>query len=224
MPRLDTWLVESGMFLSRQTAKRAIRDGLVTVDGKPAKPSTQISGREVILVLSDTADHPIGYSKLKKLNELHNGVLVRPGIYALDIGSSAGGFLQYLAENEVKVIGVEVSETFIENLQRIVDRYESVSIVIDDAFFLDPSELIGPRTLDLLLIDVTTDPDGTLGLIERFAPFLRTDGWLVAAFKTQDQSDLERIQSTMRRLGFTISRSVVLNPSVTEIHILAICQ
>ena len=53
MPRLDVWLVENGHFSSRQVAKRAIKEGMVIVDGKQCKPSKKMSGDEEIVISPD---------------------------------------------------------------------------------------------------------------------------------------------------------------------------
>ena len=90
MPRLDVWLVETGQFSSRQTAKRAIKDGFVIVNGRKCKPSTQVSEKDTIELLSTEADVPQGYQKLKELDERLQGKLICDACTALDIGSSAG--------------------------------------------------------------------------------------------------------------------------------------
>ena len=90
MPRLDVWLVDTGHFSSRQLAKRAIKEG------KTCKPSANVTGKENIKILTDAANMPIGYLKLEKLDKLMDENLVEDPCLALDIGSSAGGFLLYL--------------------------------------------------------------------------------------------------------------------------------
>ena len=138
MPRLDVWLTEQGLFSSRQVAKRAIRAGGVTVDGKLAKPSTWISGKEDVLVNNRASNTPQGYSKLMAIESALDTQFAKPGILALDIGSSAGGFLIYLAEKGAKVIGLEFSEDFIIQLNEIVKAFPEVSILMCDAFEVDP--------------------------------------------------------------------------------------
>ncbi|UCH03848.1 MAG: cell division protein FtsJ, partial [Candidatus Thorarchaeota archaeon] len=96
MSRLDIWLVEQGHFSSRQAAKRAIRAGHVKVNGELAKPSKQIRGSESVTVSKESLDTPVGYMKLKRIDD-SIGNVVTSATLALDIGSSAGGFLRYLA-------------------------------------------------------------------------------------------------------------------------------
>jgi len=71
MPRLDVWLVENGHFSSRQVAKRAIKEGMVTINGTQCKPSKQVSGKEDIKISSDFVDMPMGYHKLKEIDDIH---------------------------------------------------------------------------------------------------------------------------------------------------------
>ena len=130
MPRLDIFLVESGFFPSRQAAKRAIRHGHVTVNGQSAKPSTHVNGQEQIMICDDTFRFPVGYSKLKLLDQAIEGELVSAGMLALDIGSSAGGFAKYLLENGAIVIGLEVSESFAKMLHKLTVQYPAFSFRI----------------------------------------------------------------------------------------------
>lgn len=223
VPRLDVWLVENGYFSSRQTAKRAIRDGLVTIDGKHAKPSSIVRGKEDIKVLDGFLDYPIGYDKLKRLDFFLNSSSLSKGNLVLDIGSSAGGFLRYLAEKGVEAIGIEVSHSFNEELTTIVNQYPNVSIIIDDAFKLSPSIICEEQNLDLLLIDVTTNTEGTLKLIKRFTPLLKVGGHIIVAFKSKLYPALmEEIENQLKDVGFTDIRETVLDESLQEFHILAV--
>jgi 23S rRNA (cytidine1920-2'-O)/16S rRNA (cytidine1409-2'-O)-methyltransferase len=170
MPRLDVWLTEQKLFSSRQVAKRAIRAGGVMVDGRIAKPSTWISGKEEVLVNDRASNTPQGYSKLMAIESALDIQFASPGILALDIGSSAGGFLIYLAEKGAKVIGLEFSDDFIVQLSEISETFPDVSILMCDAFDVDPMIVCDSNELDLLLIDVTTDPYNTITLTKRFTP------------------------------------------------------
>ena len=222
MPRLDVWLVEKGYFSSRQVAKRAINDGLVIVDGRIAKPSKQISGKEEIVVSNLASDVPQGYEKLKQIDELLEGTMVNKTTFALDIGSSAGGFLLYLGEKGARAIGIEVSKHFAGKLLEIVDSFENLSLILDDAFTIDIGDVCRPTELDLLLVDVTTEPEGTLQLIERFAPLLKREGQLVAAFKQRlSDSDTEYILANVSDLGFIECQTLELDLSRQEYHLIA---
>ena len=223
MARLDVWLVENGYFSSRQIAKRAIRDGFVTIDGKPAKPSSTVRGHETIKVLEDFLNHPVGYNKLRQLETFLDNSFVLEDSFVLDIGSSAGGFLLYLAENGAQAIGLEVSQSFEKELSTIVNQYPNVSVIIDDAFKIDISIICEEKDLDLLLIDVTTDTNGTFKLINRFRTLLKNSGYLIAAFKSKPNSALiNEVQRKVMNLGFISVRETVLDESLQEFHIIAV--
>jgi 23S rRNA (cytidine1920-2'-O)/16S rRNA (cytidine1409-2'-O)-methyltransferase len=224
MPRLDSWLVEQGYFSSRQAAKRAIRAGHVKVNGKPAKPSKQIKGSESVTVSKESLDTPVGYLKLKQIDDAI-GNIVASTTLALDIGSSAGGFLTYLAECGSTAIGVEVSEEFAQSLERLVDEYPNISVLFDDAFTMDPMIIDDNEKIDLLLIDVTTEPQGTLMLVKKFSVLLKKEGWLVASFKSKTSSTtISNLRDSVAGLGFTIVQDIVLDGTLHEFHVVAVRQ
>ncbi|MFW9918172.1 MAG: S4 domain-containing protein [Candidatus Thorarchaeota archaeon] len=221
VPRLDIWLVEDGRFSSRQAAKRAIKEGHVTVDGRVAKPSKYVDGTEDIVVSEDAIDLPHGYRKLERIELILGRDLISQGGIALDIGSSAGGFLSYLATRQVMVTGIEVSDEFRPHLTEIVRRYENVSVLIADAFEIDPEIVCAKGALDLLLIDVTTDPDGTLKLVERYTPLLKDSGILVCAMKSRLNEEMRTQVTTELGTDFDILHTVEMDDSLQEFHVIA---
>ncbi|MDH4213768.1 MAG: S4 domain-containing protein [Candidatus Thorarchaeota archaeon] len=222
MPRLDVWLVESGRFSSRQAAKRAIKKGNVTVDGHLCKPSKQITGNESIQVLIDHADVPKGFHKLKRIDDALGGNLVSSSCIALDIGSSAGGFLAYLGLKGAQAIGIEVSTRFTKELRALVDANPHLSILYADAFEIEPSSVADENSLDLLLIDVTTDLTGTLHLVSMYKSLLKKRGRLIAAFKTENRADVVlQIIESVKKLGFDDVKNIHLDDTLQEVHITA---
>jgi 23S rRNA (cytidine1920-2'-O)/16S rRNA (cytidine1409-2'-O)-methyltransferase len=224
MPRLDVWLVETGEFSSRQAAKRAIKDGLVTVNGKESKPSKQVSEKDTIEVMSHDADFPIGFKKLKEIDEKLGETLVSPPCLALDIGSSAGGFLAYLATKGADVVGVEVSKRFVEDLHALVDDYPQISVIFTDAFEMDPTIITQQNNLDVLLVDVTTEPAGTLKLIEKFTILLKKEGRMLAAFKSNpdDTENTEALKKAIFHMGYEKIQEISLYGARQEVHIVAL--
>ena len=223
MPRLDVWLVETGQFSSRQAAKRAIKDGIVIVNGSKSKPSKQVSEKDTIELLSTGADVPQGFQKLKELDERLQNILVCNECTALDIGSSAGGFLIYLAEKGANVVGVEVSKRFSENLHDIVGKYHKVSVIFTDAFEMDPTIIASEEQLDLLLVDVTTEPEGTLKLIEKFTPLLKKEGRMLAAFKSNHKSEkIASFKEVISQFRYEQIQEIILDESRQEVHITAL--
>ena len=223
MPRLDVWLVETGQFSSRQAAKRAIKDGIVIVNGSKSKPSKQVSEKDTIELLSTGADVPQGFQKLKELDERLQNILVCNECTALDIGSSAGGFLIYLAEKGANVVGVEVSKRFSENLHDIVGKYPKVSVIFTDAFEMDSTIIASEGQLDLLLVDVTTEPEGTLKLIEKFTPLLKKEGRMLAAFKSNHKSEkIASFKEVISQFSYEQIQEIILDESRQEVHITAL--
>lgn len=222
MTRLDVWLVEQGHFTSRQSAKRAIRAGHILVDGKPAKPSTSITGKEEIVISDKARDLPIGYTKLQEIDTILENQLVSENDLALDVGCSAGGFLWYLLEHGAKVIGIEISDQFFNQLQMVVEEYQDLSLIIDDAFTIDPQIVCESKALDLLLIDVTTEPEGSLKLVDRFSALLKHEGRLLVSLKMKPEPDkITSIIEQITRLGYRKIREVILDPSRQEVHVVA---
>ncbi|RDE12240.1 MAG: cell division protein FtsJ [Candidatus Thorarchaeota archaeon] len=219
MPRLDVWLVETGRFRSRQTAKRAIRDGLITVNGRLAKPSTQLNGTESIII-SGASDLLMGYDKLSHLDSLLGGNVVKSGDMVLDLGSSAGGFLEYILEKGAIAKGIEISERFKDGLLQLASTHPNVSIVIGDAFKIEPLTLFNESELDLLLVDVTTDPEGTAALIAKYSELLKHGGRLIAAFKSRLTPSIATVLTDrVSALGYTDVSAITLDDSRQEFHV-----
>lgn len=222
MPRLDIWLVESGRFSSRQAAKRAIKEGLVTVDGNPGKPSTQVTGNESIQIVGDHTDVPKGFLKLKMIDDFLGGNLVMIPCKALDIGSSVGGFLAYLGHKGAQATGIEVSTRFTKELKALVESNPNLSVLFADAFEIEPSSFVDAGSLDLLLIDVTTVPSGTLHLVSIYGPLLKRAGRLVAAFKTpRDPNSVLQVIESIEKMGFEDIKEINLDNTLQEVHITA---
>jgi len=167
--RIDEWLYLKGYFESRSRAKIAIKKGLVLVDGRKVKPSYILKGNENIEVLSGS--YPAGYYKLKELDfrwKIFSGDEV-----VLDMGSSAGGFLIYASEKAKTVFGIEYSREFESDLRKIENEKGNVKVFIGDVFTLDISLL---PDLDLILCDLTLEPESSLKALRRFLPKLRDGG------------------------------------------------
>ncbi len=220
MLRLDVWLVENGYFSSRQIAKRAIRAGLVLVDGRPAKPSTHVSMTSDVFVMDDARDLPYGYHKFSQIVSCFDFALVKSGDLVLDVGCSAGGFLSFLLEHGARVIGIDVTTEFMALLEQLIETYSNLSILIDDAFLVDPLLLADGAALDLLIIDVTTTPEGTLTLLQRFTPLLKPGGMAIIALKTSPTNDLlaEMIDRSCE-FGYALLKKIVLDSRRHEVHL-----
>ena len=179
--RLDKLLVARGFFSSRSKAKEAIKRGFVKVNGRIVrKPSADVDLSANVEVLVE--ERPRGYWKLKELDETWE--IIREGDVVLDLGSSAGGFLIYASEKvgeRGRVYGIEVSREFEEELRRIERERGNVKVYIDDAFKFDVSRL---EPLDVILSDLSLDPDVAMAATRRFLPLLKRNGLLLFVMKT----------------------------------------
>lgn len=167
--RIDRWLHIHGYFESRSRAKLAVKRGLVLVDGKRVKPSYEVRGDERIEVIAE--GKPAGYYKLMELDmewEIFSG-----NEYVLDLGSSAGGFLIYASEKARSVTGIEFSREFESTLRKIEEERENVDVVIGDAFSIDITSL---PSFDIILCDLTLEPDDSMKALMRFIPKLKKSG------------------------------------------------
>lgn len=106
--RLDLYLYEKGLTLSRTEAKKVILDGNVTVDGAVvSKPSFEVSEKSQIVIQNNTNKYVSrgGFKLEGALNEFQVAV---SGKKAIDVGASTGGFTDCLLQNgAIAVIAVD---------------------------------------------------------------------------------------------------------------------
>ncbi|MHA1263851.1 MAG: S4 domain-containing protein [Candidatus Helarchaeota archaeon] len=183
MVRLDLFLTEKGLIITRSRAKRAILAGFVRVNGKIIrKPAYSINPTDHVELLSDLATKPAGYLKLHTITHKLQFPLFFPSANVLDLGSSAGGFLEYAAERCHHVIGVEFAPKFLPYLHDLAQQYPNITIIHADAFTLDLS-LLPESQFDLILNDLTLSPPDTCQVLEKYLPLLHPHGYLLTGLK-----------------------------------------
>ena len=108
MPRLDQVLVERGLCLSREKAKRAIMAGQVQINQHPArKPSDPAGPGDQIELAAEEKYVSRGGHKLE--HALRHFQLNIEGTTAIDLGASTGGFTDCLLQRGAsKVYAVDV--------------------------------------------------------------------------------------------------------------------
>ena len=122
--RLDKYLVEEGYFESRNRALEAIKSGMVTVNGKKAKPSVKIDADTLV----EVADAKFYVSRAARKLEafLKEYPVDIEGKRVLDIGSSTGGFAQIVLEQGAKSLDcVDVGS---DQLHRTIRNDPRVSV------------------------------------------------------------------------------------------------
>lgn len=108
MTRLDAALAARGLARSRTHAAALIADGLVRVDGRPArKASTPVADDAELAV--DGGDHYVSRGAHKLIAALDGFDVPVADRLALDMGASTGGFTQVLRERGARrVLAVDV--------------------------------------------------------------------------------------------------------------------
>lgn len=223
--RLDSYLVDTGFFKSRGRSKRAVEDGKVKLNGVVCtKPSKNITTEDVIDV-EEGLDRPRGYFKLKAVQERIS--LIERGDFVLDLGSSAGGFLMFAAENvgdAGHVHGVEFSKDFRTELGKLAYENENISIQFADVFTValeDVAEAGKTRNgfFDVLLNDMTLEPADSVAALLRMTPLLKEGGRLLQVIKIPKNRSKASVIRRIEDAGYIVDE--VIEPERQETYIVA---
>lgn len=165
--RLDIFLVEQGVFASREKARTAIMAGRVLVDQTPVtKPGTLVTPSVALHIRGE--DFPyVSRGGLKLAHALKEFGIDLSGRTVLDVGASTGGFTDCaLQHGAVKVYAVDVGygqlawslrqDSRVVPLERTNIRYltleqlgEAVEVAVIDVSFIS-LELVLPAVEKLL--------------------------------------------------------------------------
>ena len=223
--RLDSYLVETGLFKSRGRAKRAVEEGKVKLNGTVcAKPSKNITTEDVVEA-EEGLDMPKGYFKLKAIQD--RIPILNEGEYVLDLGSSAGGFLMFASENigaGGHVHGIEFSKDFRTELGKLAFENENITVIFGDVFTLPLDKIITEENskngkFDVLLNDMTLEPTDSIAALERMTSLLREGGRLLQVIKIPKNRSKAAILRKIEDFGFTIED--VIEPERQETYIIA---
>lgn len=149
--RLDILLIDRGLLPSREKAQRAIRAGLVTVNGRPAGKPGQAVGEEAAIELA-RPDRYVGRGGEKLKGALEDFGLAVEGLAVCDLGSSSGGFTDcLLQEGARRVCCLDVGKG-----QLAWKLREDPRVTVKEGFnarYLSPGDL--PERPDLVTIDLS---------------------------------------------------------------------
>lgn len=208
--------MDMGYFKSRARAKAAVLAGSVKVNAKVIKKvSKDVSSLDEIEVEAGL-DMPRGYFKLKRI-QAESGIL-KPGDRVLDLGSSAGGFLSFASEIVAYIKGVEFSRDFRSELGKIAYEKENVEVMFGDVFSL-PLKSISKEPVDVILSDMTLEPEAAIKALEKVLPLLKPQGKLLQVFKMQKRKNPKPILSKIEALGLDILQ--VIESEKQEIYVIA---
>ena len=215
--RLDQFLVKNKLVTSRMKAKRAIRRGLVRVNKKIVlDPSYDVKDSSLVEV-DKLADMPEGYWKLMEVERVLKSCIVKEGDRVLDVGSSAGGFVHFsLMRGAEYVVGLEYSKKFSRQLKEIEDSYNTFSFIMANAFYFPLKDL--SKSFDIVLVDLTVEPEGTLKVLEYLGSECVKNIFLsIKIGKRRDVDALKReIGERCERYGYSIVNIIKLEKS--EFH------
>src|SRR6266446_5621325 len=149
--RVDQALVQRGFFPTRQQAQTAIMAGEVQIDGRlAAKASDHVQEESEISVA--TRQRYVGRGGIKLEGAFAHFDISCADKVALDIGSSTGGFTDYLLQNGArKVFAVDVGHG--QLAWKIREDPRVVVMEKTNARHLSPEQI--PEPVDLCVIDVS---------------------------------------------------------------------
>lgn len=186
--RLDSLLVDKGLFPSREKAKSSIMAGLIKVDGKVVdKAGSEVPVDSVIEVAGPAIPYVSrGGLKLEKAIKQFN--LKIEGKIMVDIGASTGGFTDCALQNgAMRVYAIDVGygqldwklrqDSRVVNLERTNFRY------FDKSLLHESPDLI---TIDVSFISLEKILPGA-------AQILKPDGQIIALIKPQFEAGRENV-------------------------------
>lgn len=182
--RLDAYLCAEKKFASRTKAAEAIEKGLVKLNGKIPKPSSEITGNDVLEITEDLVYVSNGGYKLERAKVCF-GLDFNGKVFA-DIGASTGGYTDCLLKNGAKkVYAVDVGENQLADKLKtdgrvaVMDRTNARNLTADD--------------FDCKLDGVTVDCSFiSLKLLLPPLSQLIADGYIVALIKPQFECDVKK--------------------------------
>lgn len=187
MVRLDKYLAGQKNHLTRSKAKRAIKRGLVKVNGKVVKkPAYRVKQKDKVAITNrQAARMPAGYFKLRAIQEKTH--IIEKDDVVLDLGSSAGGYLRLASKLAKKVYGIEYSKKFKKRLEALERKLPNVKVIIADVFKAWPSELTGGESVDVILNDLTADWPDSIASMHNVFPLLKPDGKILMTIKSASE-------------------------------------
>ena len=150
--RIDVLLVERGLAVSRDRAKRLLLAGQVLVDNVPIdKAGTKVFRDAAIRLRSQ--DHPyVSRGGLKLAGALDDLGVEVEGLHCLDVGSSTGGFTDCLLQRgAAHVVAVDVGTNQLHNRLRQDARVLSLEQTDIRAVEID----LLPNPIDVVVVDAS---------------------------------------------------------------------
>ena len=176
--RLDVYLVEKGLFSTRNKAQVAIKDNAISINGKIiSKPNYDVADTDDVVILKEANPYVSrGGFKLEKAIKEFNLDFTNKTV--LDIGSSTGGFTDCSLKHGAKLVySVDVGTNQLD--ESLLNRNDVV--VYEQTNILDVHSL--PTPIDFIVMDVSfVSIEYILPAVDRF---LNDDNGFVCLIKPQ---------------------------------------
>lgn len=178
--RLDRWLVERGLFPSREKARRAVMAGWVEVDGQRVdKPGAAVS-EDARVEVTGSSEPYVSRAGLKLESALDHFEIDPEGWVCLDVGASTGGFSDCLLQRgAARVYAVDVGYGQLDYRLRNDPRVVVMERI--NARYLKRDALPEPcrlATLDLSFISLAK-------VVPAVMPHVAPGGWVLPLVKPQ---------------------------------------
>jgi 23S rRNA (cytidine1920-2'-O)/16S rRNA (cytidine1409-2'-O)-methyltransferase len=185
--RLDRLLVDRGLADSREKAQALIMAGLVLVGGQPVTKAGTAVAEDIEVALKEPASPYVSRGGVKLEGAAKAFELAIADKVCVDIGSSTGGFTQFLLlSGASRVYAVDVD---VKQLDWRVRQDARVITVEKNARFLEPADIGEPA--DLVVMDASFI-SLTL-LLPRVPAILKKGGNCVALVKPQFEVGRDRV-------------------------------
>jgi len=222
--RLDTYLVENNLVPTKSKAQRAIKEGLVTINGIiVTKPSKVVKETDYVDIKDQKlAGMPSGYYKLKALQEKLG--IIKPTDIVLDLGSSAGGYLMFASEIATEIFGIEFSEEFRKPLEKIVEKCPNVHVVFGDVFHVDPNLITDNKEVDLILNDLTVNWMASIEGLGNVLTLLKQGGRILMTLKLSGETAYgveELVRKMFESHSLTVTQFLELDNEKEEVYVIA---
>ena len=147
--RLDQYLLVNGYFDSREKAKQAIEAGLVTVNNILVKKASKKINNESEININNEEKTFVSRSANKLKAAIERFKISVKDKLCLDIGSSTGGFTEYLLDQGAKIVySVDVGEN---QMHSKISSNERVKLFENT----DIRDFSLEEKLDLIVVDVS---------------------------------------------------------------------
>lgn len=186
--RLDTLLVNKGLFPSREKAKASIMAGIVFVDGQRSDKAGNMVEEDAEIFVKENQCPYVSRGGLKLEKSMNTFDLTMDKKVCMDIGASTGGFTDCMLQNgATKVYAVDVGYGQLDYSLRKDDRV--VNMEKCNIRYLDPESI--DDVIDFISIDVSFI---SLKLVFPVATkLLKEDGKLVCLVKPQFEAGREQV-------------------------------